>query len=486
METPTRLRLYQYAYSSYCIPIDLALRHSGIPYDIVDLNICDPAPVIQLTKGEYYQVPVLLDLFTKDVIWDRNPDGMDVPRYVDNLAPLMRLFPSEVEGLHRILLHYIEGECESRSFKVCDANWDLWIKNDIERGMHRRHKERKFGVGCLDDWRRNLKELIEAFHHCMQPFEMMLNKTPFLTGDRPVYADYALCGVIGNFLFAGNTGLPENCLMLESWYTKMRGGNFRTDLDAMQSASAEQFSGRADQYGKSHILADTADVEKVITELKLRPNTAALDVATGAGHTAVFLAKKGFQIIAADVSLGMLTQARKLAAEENVTIDFREHTAEKLPYPDNAFGLVTCRVAAHHFSSAEQFVREASRVLRMYGYLVVIDTTVPDDHVEAQNWMDALEKLRDPSHGRYVTPNSWRKWCMDSGLTVTKLEIEPLKQPDLNWYFNVANTSPENRKKVLEMIAKAPAAAREVFKIAQEDGKIIWYWRRVTLIAGKM
>jgi len=486
MDTPVRLRLYQYAYSPYCIPIELVLRHSGIPYDIVNLHVGDPTPVIQLTKGEYYQAPVLEDLFTHDVVFDKSADGMDIPRFIDNLAPLLKLFPAEVEGIQRILLHYIENECESHSFKVCDANWDKWTKNDIERGLLRRHKERKFGVGCLEAWKRDLKSLIAGFHTCIQPFEMILNKTPFLTGDRPVYADYALCGVIGNFLFPGDTALPENCLMLEAWYTRMRAGNFRTELDATQLASAGQFDAQAGNYGKSHILADTADVQKVLAELKLRPNTPALDVATGAGHTAIYLATQGFQVTASDISTGMLGHARKLAAEQGVTIDFREHPAEKLPYPDNSFGLVTCRVAAHHFSDPQAFVREASRVLRTYGYLVIIDTTVPDDHVEAAQWMDTVDRLRDPSHVKYVTPNLWKKWAADSGLTVTKLETHPFKQPDLNWYFNVANTSPENRKKVLEMIAKAPAAVRELFKLGQEDGKIVWYWRRLTFVAGKI
>ena len=125
-------------------------------------------------------------------------------------------------------------------------------------------------------------------------------------------------------------------------------------------------------------------------------------------------------------------------------------------------------------------------MLKTYGYLVLIDSTVPDDHVEAHDWMDTLERLRDPSHVRFVTPNAWRKWCVNVGLTVTKMQVESFKQPDVNWYFNVANTPPENRKKVLEMLAKAPASVRELFKIGQEDGKIIWYWRRLTLIAGKI
>jgi ubiquinone/menaquinone biosynthesis C-methylase UbiE/glutaredoxin 2 len=486
MDTPARLRLYQYEYSPFCIPIQLALHHSGIPYDMVNLHVGDPTPVIQLTKGEYYQVPVIEDLFSHDVIYDKSPDGMDVPRFIDDLAPLMKLFPEEVSGEHKIYLHYIENECESRGFKICDAYWDKWIKNDIERGLHRRHKERKFGVGCLEEWLRNINQLIEAFHHCIQPFEKILGSKPFLTGERPVFADYALCGVIGNFLFPGVTTLPENCLMLESWYTKMRAGNFRTLFDETQLAAQGQFDEQAGQYGKSHILADVADVDKALAELKLRPSSTALDVATGNGHTALYLAEKGFQVTACDISTGMLAEAQKLATEKKLTIDFREHSAEKLPYPDNTFGLITCRMAAHHFSAPEMFIRECARVLRTYGYLVLIDVTVPDDHVEAHEWMDTLERLRDPSHAKFTTPNVWRKWCVDAALTVTKSQVESFKMPDVNWYFNVANTPPENRKKVLEMIAKAPASVRELFKIGQEDGKIIWYWRRITLIAGKV
>ena len=100
--------------------------------------------------------------------------------------------------------------------------------------------------------------------------------------------------------------------------------------------------------------------------------------------------------------------------------------------------------------------------------------------------MNTVEKLRDPSHVRFIPPSQWRKWCVDCGLTVTRSTMEAFKQPDLNWYFNVANTPPENRKKILEMLAKAPASVRELFKLGQEDGKIIWYWRRLTLIAGKI
>jgi ubiquinone/menaquinone biosynthesis C-methylase UbiE/glutathione S-transferase len=486
MDMPARLRLYQYVFSPYCIPIELLLRHSGIPYDLVNLHVGDPSPVIELTKGDYYQVPVLEDLFSHLVIYDKSPSGDDVPRYIAGLAPLMNLFPSEVEGLQRILINYIENDCEAFSFKVCDAYRDKWLRNDLERGLHRRHKERKFGPGCLEEWTRNVDQLIEGFHRLIQPFENILANRPFLTGERPVYADYALCGVIGNFLFPATTTLPSNCLMLEAWYTRMRGGNFRSALDDIQLASHDQFSERADQYGKSHILADVSDVEKAVTELKMRPGSKALDVATGNGHTAIYLATHGFSVTACDLSAAMLKETARLAAEKGVSIDLHEHAAEQLPYADGTFHLVTCRVAAHHFSSPESFIRETSRVLKTYGYLVLIDGTVPDDQVDAYEWMNTVERLRDPSHARFITPNVWRKWCVEAGLTVTRCQVEAFKQPDLTWYFNVANTPPENRKKVLEMLAKAPSSVRELFKIGQEDGKIVWYWRRLTLVAGKI
>jgi len=59
----------------------------------------------------------------------------------------------------------------------------------------------------------------------------------------------------------------------------------------------------------------------------------------------------------------MLDRALEAAAKRGLTVQVREHPAEKIPYADESFDLVTCRVAAHHFSAPEQFVSESARVL---------------------------------------------------------------------------------------------------------------------------
>lgn len=65
-------------------------------------------------------------------------------------------------------------------------------------------------------------------------------------------------------------------------------------------------------------------------------------------------------------------------------------------------------------------------------------------------------------------------------------ELQPLKQPDLEWYFNTANTSAENRALVLRSVETASDHVRRVMQLENVDGKIIWVWQRLTLVARKV
>ncbi|HMJ89951.1 MAG TPA: hypothetical protein VK530_09050, partial [Candidatus Acidoferrum sp.] len=129
--------------------------------------------------------------------------------------------------------------------------------------------------------------------------------------------------------------------------------------------------------------------------------------------------------------------------------------------------------------------RESARMLQRGGALLVIDGTVEDDQPEAEAWSHRVEKLRDPSHNRFITPCHWRRMCESAGLRVTHSGLTPFKQPDLNWYFETAATTPENRAQVLELVRTAPGSARTLFRIGEEDGKIVWWWQRLTLVAVK-
>lgn len=256
-------------------------------------------------------------------------------------------------------------------------------------------------------------------------------------------------------------------------------------LDERQTAAREQFERQSRNYGRTHILADTSDIATALAGLAAGPRAKALDIATGGGHTAVHLARMGFEVTASDLSPAMLARCRELAAEAGLTLDTAEHSAETLPYPDASFDLVSCRVAAHHFSNPDAFVRESARVLKPGGVFLLIDGSVPDDAPAVEEWLHKVEKLRDPSHGRFLSPAAWRQVCEGAGLVVELCTTTPLKQPDLNWYFETAATTPENRAAVLALVKEAPAEVIGKLGLETEDGKTIWWWPRLSLRARK-
>ena len=256
-------------------------------------------------------------------------------------------------------------------------------------------------------------------------------------------------------------------------------------LDAIQQAAQDQFARQSRNYGGTHILADISDVTAALREIELPPRARVLDVACGAGHTGLYLASLGHEVTLTDLAAPMLARVRESAAARGLNVVTREHPAETIPDRAESYDLVTCRVAAHHFSSPALFINETARVLRPRGWLLLIDGSVPDDQPEAEAWLHSLEKLRDPSHARFLTPRAWVELCVAANLIVHRTAVDPLKQPDLEWYFDAAATPLANRELIRGMISEASPTVRAAFRLGEENGKTIWWWPRLTLLAQK-
>jgi 2-polyprenyl-3-methyl-5-hydroxy-6-metoxy-1,4-benzoquinol methylase len=66
----------------------------------------------------------------------------------------------------------------------------------------------------------------------------------------------------------------------------------------------------------------------------------ALDIATGKGRNAIFLAERGFEVVAIDISPVALSEARKHADEKHLSIAWQQADLEMIELPENAYNLV--------------------------------------------------------------------------------------------------------------------------------------------------
>ncbi|MBI2533231.1 MAG: class I SAM-dependent methyltransferase, partial [Deltaproteobacteria bacterium] len=66
----------------------------------------------------------------------------------------------------------------------------------------------------------------------------------------------------------------------------------------------------------------------------------ALDIATGKGRNAIFLAEQGFDVVAIDVSPVALDEARRRAAGKSLSISWQQADLERVELPEATHDLV--------------------------------------------------------------------------------------------------------------------------------------------------
>ncbi len=190
----------------------------------------------------------------------------------------------------------------------------------------------------------------------------------------------------------------------------------------------------------------------------------------------------------------MLAEAARLAQERGFT-NFTTETAdaESLPFDDDSFDLVTCRLAAHHFPNIDKFVAEAARVLRPGGLLAVVDNVVPGSRLrgkkanierEAGQYINAYEKLRDPGHGRCLSLYEWLDLYHDAGFIIASQETADMWL-DFDAYVNRMRVSPINRTRLRAMLLQAPYRAAE-FLTPQVTGDRITFRFSEAIIVGRL
>lgn len=246
----------------------------------------------------------------------------------------------------------------------------------------------------------------------------------------------------------------------------------------------EQFGRVASKYRCSADHADLEDLDLLFAGLSPDPRDRVLDVATGAGHTAVALGRRTAKVVASDLTPRMLREARLLTSEAGLpNIVFAAADAEALPFSGAVFDVAACRIALHHVPDVRAAISEITRVTRPGGRIGIIDSVVPEDP-SLDAFLNGIEKVRDPSHVRSYRKEEWLEFVAGAGLALLRSASLWKTHAFPEWVARTGQPAAVQRE-VEAMFLSAFPSARETFRIQVEAGRVLSYADEKLILVAK-
>ena len=186
------MKLYRFHYSPFARKVQMLLDLIGAKYEIVEVPYSDRSTLARIADG-YIHVPVL---DTGEAVIT---DSRRISEHLLTGSAGARLLPSPWEGPIWAYADFVEGPLEEALFPIAaPAIRDSWPELG-DRALFQLIKERKYGAGCIENWKRDQPALITRARSMLAPTLRTLAQRPYLFGNEPTLADAALYGMCAMF-----------------------------------------------------------------------------------------------------------------------------------------------------------------------------------------------------------------------------------------------------------------------------------------------
>ncbi|MEZ4861298.1 MAG: methyltransferase domain-containing protein [Caldilineaceae bacterium] len=256
------------------------------------------------------------------------------------------------------------------------------------------------------------------------------------------------------------------------------------DLSQVLAVYNRVLSADIDIHDQSH----EQRVRHLLKFANLAKGQRALDVGAGTGLLTMMMAEDGAsEVVGVDISPAMLEMAEYLrlssASKAARNVSFRLAAAQKMPFRNESFDVVICRLLLHHSHKPERILQEIKRVLKPGGTMVLAELLGADDPVKRAT-QNTIEARRDPSHVAAYSVDQYRKLINQTGLTIETESVAVFEQ-DLEEWLSDLQSNPASRSVVREMMEAGLETDAAGLNVRRHSGKLVFDQRLLYLKAVK-
>jgi ubiquinone/menaquinone biosynthesis C-methylase UbiE len=234
-----------------------------------------------------------------------------------------------------------------------------------------------------------------------------------------------------------------------------------------EQSISQSFGANAERYLTSPVHSAGADLDFLARSVAALDQPRVLDLGCGAGHASFATARFAREVIAFDLTAGMLEVTAATAKERGLSnISTAQGSVEDLPFDSQQFDFVVSRYSAHHWNDVPRALQEVKRVLKPGGQVCVIDTTgAPSPLLDTH--LQSAELLRDPSHVRSYTDLEWLSFFQAASFDARIEQKWRLALEFSSWVSRIG-TSAEGIAAIRTLWSSAPFEVRDYFKLQND------------------
>jgi len=229
---------------------------------------------------------------------------------------------------------------------------------------------------------------------------------------------------------------------------------------------------RASRLDTVHDHAGEPDIDRLVELVEPHGDDIVFDFVTGLGHVARAIAPHVDKVHAYDPDAELLKEAEKLTEASNLkNITFVNGTLIDLKLPDKSYDIITARLAIRHLLDASGLLKQAFRILKPSGRLVLSDTLAPSQS-DLADFQANLMELRDPSHVQSYAISEFEIIFEREKFDIDVIEIYPMAYDFESWAKRLG-ASNENVRMLARTLQNAGDRVKRHFRVVEQGGKLI-------------